>query len=53
MHEYDTVFILTLVEEDGELKVFRQKDFADAEKREKLYNWAAKELAKAKQGQVA
>ena len=30
---YDAIIILTLVEEDGELKVLHCKDFADPEKR--------------------
>jgi hypothetical protein len=38
--------IHTLVEEDGELKIVEQKDFADTEKRDKLYSWAAKAMAK-------
>lgn len=42
----DTLFIFTLVEEEGELKIVGQKDFTDAEKREKLYSWAAKAMAK-------
>ena len=44
--DYDTVQILTLVEEDGELKVTDYKDFADPEKRANLHAWAAKVLAK-------
>lgn len=34
---YDTITILTIVEEDGELKVFRCKDFSDPEKRTAFY----------------
>ena len=44
--DYDAVFIHTLGEEDGELKILGYKDFADPEKREKFYSWAAKALAK-------
>ena len=44
--DYDTVMIHTLVEEDGELKIVEQKDFADTEKCDKLYSWAAKAMAK-------
>ena len=43
------MFIYTLGEEDGELKALGYKDFADPEKREKLYSWAAKGLAKLSQ----
>ena len=42
----DTLFIFTLVEEEGELKIVGQKDFTDTEKRGKLYSWAAKAMAK-------
>jgi hypothetical protein len=35
--EYDSVTIISLVEEDGELKVLGLKDFADSEKRVKVY----------------
>ena len=35
--EYDSVSILTLAEEDGELKVLEFKDFTDPEKRANLY----------------
>lgn len=31
--EYDSLSIITFVEEDGELKVLEFKDFADPEKR--------------------
>lgn len=31
---YDTVVIITLVEEDGELKVLHCKDFSDPQKRD-------------------
>jgi hypothetical protein len=34
---YDTITILTLVEEDGELKVLQCKDFSDPEKRMAFY----------------
>lgn len=35
--EYDSVAILTLVEEDEELKVLEFKDFTDPEKRSNFY----------------
>jgi hypothetical protein len=41
----DIVFMLTLVEEDGELKVLNCKAFADAEKRSALFTWADKAQA--------
>lgn len=44
--DYDAVVILTLAEEDGELKVSEFKDFSDPEKRAKLYGWVAETLAK-------
>ena len=31
---YDTVLIITLIKEDGELKVLHCKDFSDPQKRE-------------------
>ena len=37
--------IHTLVEEDGELKIVEQKDFANPEQREKLYSWITKAIA--------
>ena len=43
---YDGVGILTLVEEDGELKVLEWKDFPDPEKRNNLHSWVAKALAR-------
>ena len=44
--DYDTVFILTFVDEDGELKVIEAKDFSDPEKRGAFHVVAAKVLAK-------
>ena len=44
--ECDSLSILTLVEEDGELKVLEFKDFSDPEKRGKLHDWVAKVLAR-------
>lgn len=35
--EYDSLSILTLVEENGELKILEYKDFADPEKRDDYY----------------
>lgn len=37
---FDIVFILTFVEEDGELKILHYKSFADAVKRRALFAWA-------------
>ena len=44
--EFDSVIILTLVEEEGELKVSGFKDFSDPEKRAKFHGWFAKALDK-------
>lgn len=44
--EYDSVAILTIVEEDGALKIQEFKDFSDPEKRSNLHSWAAKVLEK-------
>ena len=44
--EYDLLAILTIVEEDGQLKVVDYKDFCDPEKRSKLHSWVAQTLAK-------
>ena len=44
--DYDSVAIVTLVEEDGQLKIANFKDFAVPEKRNKIHSWAAKTLAK-------
>lgn len=44
--DYDIPTILTLVEEDGELKISEFKDFSDPKKRSNLFSWAAKALAK-------
>lgn len=43
---YNSLTVLTLAEENGELKVSGRKDFSDPEKREKFHVWAAKALAK-------
>ena len=43
--DYDTLTILTLTEEDGELKVAKFQDFSDPEKRGNLHGWVAKTLA--------
>jgi len=42
---YDTVAIVTLVEEDGELKVSQSKDFADPQKRDALFAGVVKAAA--------
>jgi len=42
---YETVAIITLVEEDGELKVLHCKDFADPQKRSAFIAGAAKAAA--------
>ena len=44
--DYDSLAILTIVEEDGQLKIVDYKDFCDPEKRSKLYSWVAQTLAK-------
>ena len=41
--EYESLSIITLVEEDGELKILEFKDFADLEKRNNFYKALAKE----------
>lgn len=43
--DYDSVFILSFVDEDGELKVIGAKIFSDPEKRTRFYADAAKLLA--------
>ena len=43
--EYESLTILTIVEEDGELKIGDFKDFSNPEKRGKLHGWFAKALA--------
>lgn len=43
--DYDTLSIVTLADEDGELKIVDYKDFCDPEKRGKFFGWAAKTLA--------
>ena len=43
--DYDSVAIITLVEEVGELKLASFKDFSDPEKRDRVHGWAAKVLA--------
>lgn len=42
---YDTVAIITLVEEDGKLKVLHCKDFADPKKRDAFIAGAIKAAA--------
>ena len=42
---YDALTILTLAEEDGELKVFHSKDFADPEKRLAVFTGAVNAAA--------
>ena len=42
---YDTVLIITLIEEDGELKVLHCKDFSDPQKREAYLAGVAKAVA--------
>jgi hypothetical protein len=44
--EYDILALLTIVEEDGQLKVINYKDFCDPEKRSNLHGWVARTLAK-------
>lgn len=44
--DYDTVFVFTLIEEDGATKILNMKDFADPEKRSKIHGWVAGALAK-------
>ena len=44
--EYDSLGVLTLVEENGGIKVSEHKDFSDPEKRANLHAWVAKVLAK-------
>ena len=41
--EYDSVAIITLVEEDGEIKVREFKEVADAEKRARFFKVLGKE----------
>lgn len=43
-YDYDSVGILTFVEEAGELKIIGAKDFADPDKRGAFYAGAAKAL---------
>ena len=40
--EYDSVLVLTIVEEDGGLKISDVKDFSDPEKRSKVNSWVTK-----------
>jgi len=44
--DYDSLSVLTLIEENGELKIADIKDFSDPEKRGNIHGWAAKALAK-------
>ena len=39
---YDVAVILTIVEEDGELKILNCKSLADAEQRGAAFAWATK-----------
>ena len=41
--EYDSVAIITVVEEDGELKILEFKDFTDPEKRSNFYKTLSQE----------
>jgi hypothetical protein len=43
--EYDSLSILTLVEEGGEFKVLEFKDFADPEKRSSFHRVTSKAAA--------
>lgn len=43
--DYDSLIILTLVEEGGELKVAKFQDFSNPEKRGNVHVWVAKALA--------
>ena len=45
-HEYDSLCIVSFVEEDGRLKISSLKDFADPHKRGAFHAVAAKVLAK-------
>lgn len=42
--EYDSLSIITLVEENGEPKVADVKDFSDPEKRGRIHGWVAKKV---------
>jgi hypothetical protein len=44
--DYDTLIIISLVEEDGEIKILDIKDFSDPQKRSGFYAAAAKVVAK-------
>lgn len=44
--EHGAVAIITIAEEDGELKVLEVKEFCDPKKRNDFHIWAAKTLAK-------
>ena len=44
--DYDTLLVMSFVEEDGELKVCEIKDFSDTEKRKAFHAAAAKSQAK-------
>jgi len=42
---YDSLFTSTFVEEDGELKIFRDKDFADSQQRNAVIDGTIKAAA--------
>jgi hypothetical protein len=42
---YDATFILTCVEEDGELKILRDKDVGNPEQRKALFDGTIKAVA--------
>jgi hypothetical protein len=44
--DYDSVLILSLVEEDGDIKILELKDFTDPQKRSAFYAGIAKVVAK-------
>jgi hypothetical protein len=45
-YDYETVVIISLVEEDGEIKLIGVKDFSDPQKRSGFYAGIAKAAAK-------
>lgn len=49
-HDYDSLSIFSLVEEDGEIKVLESKDFCDPQKRTTFFAGVAKAAAKGVQG---
>ena len=44
-YDYDTVAILSLIEEDGEMKILGCKDFSDPHKRSAFYAGIFKAMA--------